>query len=339
MPSFNDKTLHVAVAYVNPLRSRNRESLMKEFMTRYENTPNLKLYIGEIAFGDRDFAVTDANNPLHFRFRTKANLWHKERLLNLIIQRFPADWEYGGYYDGDFQASRLDWPLEGLHTLQHAHWSQLFSSLQDVSNNHHPFRPMPGFAYNFVKNGYRSIPGYTLPFHKATFRGEYRTALLANGKRAFAGATGGGWAFTRHGFEACGGLLDTCILGSADWHMSFGLIGQPDTGHPDLRYCGKGYVESIVRWQQRAGNAVQGHISYVANNATHFWHGKRSSRGYSWRWEILKEFDFNPLTDIHPDAQGLWQFSGNKPQMEHAFKMYCASRNEDEPYFGEGLLA
>jgi len=73
--------------------------------------------------------MTDAANPLDLQLRTSDEMWHKENLLNLVVQRFPADWKYGAYLDGDFHMTRPDWALEAIHQLQHYDFAQLFSSL------------------------------------------------------------------------------------------------------------------------------------------------------------------------------------------------------------------
>src|SRR5260370_1321719 len=58
---------------------------------------------------------------------------------------------------------------------------------------------------------------------------EYGFAVPNDDKFPFGlapGATGGAWAWRRHAFNTVGGMLDTCILGSGDWHMAFALIGR-----------------------------------------------------------------------------------------------------------------
>lgn len=335
---FDDHKLHVAVPYINPLRSRNRERLMLEFIARMEREPDVVLYVGEIAFGDRDFRVTNPCNPRHFRFRTNSELWHKERLINLIIQRFALDWRYGAYWDGDFSMSRFDWARETIHQLQHFPWVQPFSSMVDTNDLHHSFKPWPSFAYRYHRDHFEMPGGYALPFQKP--RGEcYMPHHRHHHKGSrWAGATGGGWAFTRETFEDCQGLLDTCVLGSADWHMSWALVTPGDEMHPDILNCGNGYVRSIVEWQQRAWKAVQGRIGYVDNLALHYWHGPRSKRGYEWRWQILRDHDYNPTTDLVVDSQGLHKFAGNKPRLELEFGRYMRSRNEDLPYIADQPL-
>src|ERR1700719_4604863 len=80
------------------------------------------------------------------QLRTSHELWHKENILNVTVQRFPAGWQYGAIIDGDFHMTRRDWALEAVHQLQHYDFVQLFSSYSDLSSTHRPFRVMASFA-------------------------------------------------------------------------------------------------------------------------------------------------------------------------------------------------
>src|SRR5271165_364542 len=99
-----DQTLHVAVCYSNPFRWRTRRELANDCIRHLAGSPNVQLYIGELAYGARPFEVTkgqeyrpeseettypDYVNPprrrLHRRrgpiesvqFRTNHELFHK----------------------------------------------------------------------------------------------------------------------------------------------------------------------------------------------------------------------------------------------------------------------
>ena len=49
-------------------------------------SPNVVLHVGELAYGDGPFEVTgDGLNDV--RLRTSHVLWHKENILNLVVQR------------------------------------------------------------------------------------------------------------------------------------------------------------------------------------------------------------------------------------------------------------
>jgi hypothetical protein len=87
-------TLYVVTCVFNPHRYRTRLELYKRFEKYIADSPHTKLLTVELAFDDRPFAVTSPDNPWHLQLRTKTELWHKERLINLGIERLPADWRY-----------------------------------------------------------------------------------------------------------------------------------------------------------------------------------------------------------------------------------------------------
>lgn len=305
----NEATLHVASAYSNPLRWRTRRVLMNDFRRHMAATPNVVLHAAELAYGERPFEVT-GGDPNDVSLRTSHELWHKENVLNVAIQRFPADWKYGAIIDADFHMTRRDWALEAIHQLQHFDFVQLFSSYSDLTVEHRPYRVMPSFAWVHWHGHQRHRNGY--PYGGQS-----------------PGATGGAWAFRRAAFDAVGGLLDVCILGSADWHMAFGLAGKINTA-PESTRCSHGYVEAVRRWQERA-RVLKGNIGYVENHAIHHFHGSKVFRGYGERWKILRDHDFNPSKDIVRDWQGVWQLAGNKPGLRDEIRRYFRARNEDDP--------
>src|ERR1017187_9037115 len=97
-----EKTLHVAVAFSNPYRSRQRLKLFNDFRRSFGSMPNVKLYVGELAYGTRPFEATNPDCSTDFQWRTTHVLWHKENILNQVIARFDKDWQYGAWFDADF---------------------------------------------------------------------------------------------------------------------------------------------------------------------------------------------------------------------------------------------
>jgi hypothetical protein len=304
-----DATLHVACAYSNPLRWRTRRVLMNDFRQHMQASPNVALHAGELAYGDRPFEVT-GDDPADVQLRTSHELWHKENVLNIVIQRFPADWEYGAVVDADFHMTRRDWALEAIHQLQHFDFVQLFSSYSDLSTKHVPYRMMPSFAWKHL-NGHGTPGGYG-----------YGSGTSGPG------ATGGAWAFRRSAFDAVGGLLDICVLGSADWHMAFGLSGRSNPA-PEASRCSQGYMQAIRQWQTRA-RVLKHNIGCVENHAIHYFHGSKIFRAYGERWKILRDQDFDPKVDLVRDWQGVWQLAGNKPGLRDEIRAYFMARNEDD---------
>lgn len=330
-PWSEEQTLHVAVAYSNPVRWTTRRVLMNDFRQHMQASANVVLHTGELAYGDRPFEVT-GDDPNDVLLRTSHELWHKENILNTVVQRFPPNWRYGAVVDGDFHMTRRDWALEAIHQLQHYDFVQLFSSYSDLSAARRPFRIMASFAHNYVNRASNTEYRSMLRAAAASPYGYYGTqpkAVLGKAAPWSVGATGGAWAFRRSAFDAVGGLLDTCILGSADWHMAFGLVGATDSA-AELKWCSKGYVESVLRWQQRAAVLKQ-NIGCIDNHAIHYFHGSKLSRAYGSRWRVLLDNDYNPRIDISRDWQGIYQLTGNKPRLRDQIRAYFRDRNEDSP--------
>jgi hypothetical protein len=90
----------------------------------------------------------------------------------------------------------------------------------------------------------------------------------------------------------------------------------------------QGYRNAVLAWQEQASRLNQ-NIGFVPGTIMHYWHGKKSTRGYFNRWEILARNQFDPVTDLRRDWQGLYQLAGNKPQLRDDLRAYFRSRQED----------
>ncbi len=331
-----EQTLHIVGVYNNPFRWRTRRELFNDWKRHMRATVNVKLYVVEMAYGDRPFEVTDpATFPGDIQLRSDQELWYKENLINIGVSRFPPNWRYGGYSDGDFTFTRYDWPLEAIHMLQHHAFVQLFSSYSDLTDEtstswtgHRPYRINSSFAWNythpatFLENKTSAVKGLdpyyglTIPMSK-TFPFGFPP-----------GAPGGAWAWTRSAFDTVGGMLDSCLLGSGDWHMALGLI-QESSARLETLHTGNAYNKCILDWQKRA-KRIEKNIGCIDNFAVHHYHGSHKSRGYGDRWQILVNHDFDPSADAHKDWQGAWRLSGNKPAMRDDIRRYFIERMEDQ---------
>jgi hypothetical protein len=333
-----EQTLHVAVCYSNPFRWRTRRELANDCLRHLRSTANVCLHVGELAYGDRPFEIS---GPGHVQLRTQHEMFHKENILNRIIQTFPPDWKYGAYVDADFHLTRHDWALETIHQLQHYDWVQPFSAYSDLTGEtygtgHLPMRVNSGFAFNYVQNGHRLPEGYENGGWKRKGASSY-AAAMKGGLRGV-GATGGMWAFRRSAFDTTGGLLDKCILGHGDWFMTFGLVCEEA---PDMHLDGYSadYRQAIQAWQGNAAK-LRRNIGYVDGFAVHHFHGSKVRRAYSHRDLILVQHQFSPTTDLKPDWQGIYQLTPDKPRLRDDIRRYFLSRTEDDPslYGGEKPL-
>jgi hypothetical protein len=299
-----DPPLHVLTAITNPCRFKSRYNLFADFAKRVQDAGAV-LHVAEAAFGERPHEIPWTNGTT-LQLRTSDEIWHKENLLNLLVQRLPADWKYCAWVDADVLFARPDWVGETIHQLQHYGVVQMFSQAFDLGPDETPFGTYPGFAASYHLGGCDA-------------------AKLNN-----AWHPGYAWAWRRDALEAAGGFIDTAILGAADRHMAYALIGQ---GRASVNEAlNANYIAAVLRWEERA-KALRHNIGYVPGAVMHHWHGRKAARGYADRWKILIETQFDPINDLRRDAQGLYRLhddgSDRMRTLRDDVRAYFRSRNED----------
>jgi hypothetical protein len=296
------KPLYVVTAISNPVRYKSRYKLYREFAKRVEDSGAI-LYTIELAFGDRQFEITERGNIRHDQVRTFHELWHKENLLNLAIANLPADWEYVAWVDADVSFMRPDWVEETIHQLQHHMFIQMFANAIDLGPRGEPIKTHEGF----VKGWYDG---------KLTL-----TKYYEGGHPGFA------WAARREALDYVGGLIDWAVLGSGDRHMAAALVGQ--AGRTLNRDLSKNYKDMILEWQARAEKYILHDVGYMDGTLFHHWHGKKADRRYVDRWKILTENKFDPHLDLKRDSQGVYQLTDRNLKLRDDIRRYFRARNED----------
>ena len=300
--------LYVVVSIFNPRRFESRIRLFREF-EQYVALNGARLFVVEAAFGDREFEVTERGNPMHLQVRTNVELWHKERLLNLGIQRLPPEAKYIAWVDPDVHFARHDWANETVHMLQHHPVVQMFGQAANLGPHEEVLWLARGIAKGWQEYG---KPVWECP----------DTVL-----RGVKDHPGLGWAFRREALDAMGGLLDFCIAGSADLHMVGAWAGNYLLGHP--RDLSPAYKDRLRAWALRAEEVVGHNVGYVAGTVLHHWHGKTRERGYDRRWKLMVQHQFDPARDLVTDTQGMLRWSGRNPALATAIRQSLSGRNED----------
>jgi hypothetical protein len=323
--------LYVITTVFNPLRFRSRYWNYWTFANMC-NKAGAILYTAEIAFGDREFEITDPNNPRHLQLRAKDNqeIWLKENSLNLLIERLPVDWKKVAWIDADIQFTRPDWAQETLQLLEHYEFLQMFSMAQDLDINYESSIITPGFVYGkLMKND---------TFSDGTKEGYYYEHIIKgekgkNGEEAIYRHPGFCWAARREALNKVGGLIDWTILGSGDYLMAHGLFGQIQIG----RTMNEGYSENYKQlgflWQERALKHIRKNVGFMPGMVNHHWHGEKKDRNYHNRWHLLVETKFDPITDLKRDVSGLYQLHDDGTDrfiaLRDGLRKYARLRQED----------
>lgn len=309
--------LFVATVVFNPVRYRTRWKLYQDWKHSVASSGAIA-YVAEVAYGDRDFSVTEKGNPRHLRLRSSTEVWQKENALNLVVARIVEqnpEAKYLCIMDADVMPARADWADEVRHALQHYQVIQPWSQGLDLNANYEPIHTHHSLMGGVVQN--RPIVNPE----------GYYYGVDGQRKDVSYQHPGYWWAWRREAWDAVGGLIDFSVLGSADAHMGYALIGQMDmTIDGDLH---PRYKELLRLWGARADAAIKRNVGYVPGVLLHYWHGPKAKRGYVSRWKILIEEGFNPDVDLYRDAQGLWQLSDRNVRLRDRIRQYFRSRDED----------
>jgi len=297
----NDK-LYIVTCVFNPEGYQSRYRLYHNFVNYMKQFKNIELWTVELIFEGQKFSVTDADCNHHIQLTTDEILWYKENLLNIGINHLPADAKYIAWIDADVHFDNDTWVQDTIDALDNHPFVQMFEQANDLGPDGEIISTEKSFINRWVNNDW-------------------------NPKKR--GRSGLAWAATRTALNHTGGLIDWGIVGSGDWFMAFALTRQIKDSSLDSKSGGYSSA-AIQQWADKCEECVAGNVGYVPVTINHNWHGKKSNRGYNWRWKILSENKFNPIEDLGYRDNGLIKLRANKPKLLEDIKSYFHSRDEDD---------
>jgi hypothetical protein len=299
--------LHVITPRFNPVRYSVPERIFVDWV-QHMLAAGVQLTVVECQLGDRPF-VNNLPGVNHIGVRARTVLWVKENLINIGISRLPQDWKYVAWIDSDVFFRNNNWASDTVHALQQYDFVQPWATAYDLGPNDEHLAAHTSFGKIWHER-------------KPIMQGPNA------GKSCYTFAHPGyAFAATRGALEIAGGLPDTAILGAADHHLAMALIGRVNDSIPGN--CTPGYKRPLQQWQDRVMPHIAGNLSYVPGTLEHRWHGSKIGRAYVGRWDILTKHAFDPYTDLKRNVWGLYELSGNKPNLRNAIDRYFRSRDED----------
>jgi hypothetical protein len=239
----------------NPIRYRTRYDLARKFLKHLEDSGMKNVVVVEAAFGNRNFEITDAKNPMHVQVRTYDEIWHKENMINLGFQRvshIAPDAEKILWIDADVSFVNPRWALEAAEALEHYHVIQLFSHAQDLNPQFEVIQSHAGFMYMYHQNGCNP------PNYGAGYGGYY---VEGDGLQKTFWHPGFAWGARVEALNHLGGLMDFPILGSADHHMALALVGAADRSMPAS--ISPAYKKHVKMWEDRSETFIQRDVGYI----------------------------------------------------------------------------
>ncbi len=308
-----NETLYVITPIFNPRNFQSRIKLYHQF-ARYMEQCGVVLITVEVAYKNRPFEVTKSYNPYNVQLRSPAELWHKERAINLGIEHLKTihpEATKVAWIDADVHFSNPDWVKDTLMALDHYSVIQMFSQATNLGPKHE------------ILDKFESAFSYWRTRKPATNKGDIPLKELGGGHPGLA------WAATIETLDNLGGLIDRCVHGSGDSHMANALRGDVHTYYLDQGNAPEGFNKMLDEWQLLCDKHVKRNVGVIPGVCNHYWHGAYASRGYNTRWDLICHHGFDPYTDIIVEGNGLYNFAGNKPDFEQDLRLSMIGRDDD----------
>ena len=299
-----EEKLHVIIVISNPCLYRKRYVLMKEFIERIErDEQNVLLYIVELAYKGQDFFITQSNNENHLQLQTDTPLWHKENMINLGVQKLlPQNLKAFAWIDCDIEFESPTWVKDTLKILNGSKdIVQLFSHAIDMNRNKDTMSVFSSFGYQYCKEK------------------SYETKTKDSWHPGYA------WACTRKAYEKIGGLFEYGIIGGSDNTLALSLINNGLHLH---KQSNENLKKCLLNFQK---NVKTLRLGYVPGVIRHYFHGSKVNRKYMERKQILLKYNYDPLTMITHDINGVIIPTDKCPKgLIEEIMSYFNERNEDE---------
>ena len=291
--------LAVLTCFFNPCGYRSLRRNYERFASDME-MQGVPLYTAELAFGEDPFVLGDRLNVQ--RYRARDVLWHKERLLNLLLRHVPVEFDKVAWIDADLHFTNPHWIVDAGRHLKEYPVVQLFERVMHLDAQERPDHDRMSVAWaaakrhRYVTDFSRYSPGYA-------------------------------WAARRTLLERHG-LLDNDIVGSGDGLMACAMFGE--WKHPLIVRHRQPMQDSFVEWARPFWQDVQGHVGCVPGEIWHYWHGSHANRCYQERVEWLNRAGFDPRRDLRVGSDGLWEWSNGDIGLQQRVRQYFFDRRDDE---------
>ena len=290
--------LYIITTYFNPSRSQRRFQLHKEFHERLKDHENVILVTVECAFYDAPFEMTSKNKePLEIQVSSKSVFWIKENLINIALgklfknKKFREECQYVAWVDADIEFMDVDWFQKLKASLTHYSIIQMFKYALFMDLNQNTLETHISFGYHYAAKKLKLV------------KGEYPHPGYA-------------WCTTKSHILKLGEIYDKGVMGSGDTHMAFALVGKYEKGFLNTFEYDENFKKSVEKWQKKAIKVFKKKVGYVDMGIRHFWHGKRESRQQIYRWQLLQDFNFNPLKDLIKSKDGHYEITLEKKALE-----------------------
>lgn len=312
-PNIDSSTLAIVTCFFNPTNSIRRIKNFNLFIESVKKS-GVHILVVELAFHSRDHEI---NHEHVIQLRSNDIMWHKERLLNIGIQRLIEEgYEKIAWLDADIKFQTPDWPEVISATLEECNLCQVFSDVLIHDDK--------GISFSSISS-LKSLQMYD-DTRSDTSRGAQ---------------SGFGWAARAEILKEVS-LYENAVIGGADKMMLMASIAKntDDESLKELTYsdiaceqCGyrhksEAYTSSYITWMKKWNNVINHKVGYAPIKIEDMYHGKRSDIKYMVRRNILLNHQFDPQHDLLLEDNGCYRWSEHKKELHEEVRAYFLSRRE-----------
>lgn len=265
--------------------------------------------------GAFDLGHDDAEKLI--QIRGGAVLWQKERLLNVAIESLPPECEAVAWIDCDVVMFNPHWPEALCEALTQYDLVQPFRRLRYLERDENPGDPTTEDSWFRDSIAFRLREG-SVP--SSTFAGRKAGGDLSR----YRVAQGNVWAARRELLDRHG-LYDAFIMGGADKGILAAAYGHHESVGRAFQMS-KRQVEHLTDWAVPFFQDIECRVGSIAGDAYHLWHGDMEFRGYSTRFEGFERFQFDPAVHLRKNADGIWEWGEDHPELAQWAKDYFEGR-------------
>lgn len=300
--------------FYNP---QNNPYRILAFQKWYHSIKHLEHRIVECLIGDAkpQLPKSDFIGQLH----TESLLWHKESLLNKIVDDLPDYYKYVFWVDADVLFTNLNWLTDSVDQLQTCSILQPFEYCIHLERN----KIKPDFAVERWRPTVNNPAQRYKNLWKSFCANHVIDGISGDNNYDRHGHVGFAWGARREVLEECP-MYDKALIGGADHILAHAAAGQ--IPHNCISKSFTENLEEVLEWSKQFYKATEGMIGYVPGDLYHIWHGDIANRQYLQR---IKDFTAETKELRQKDKNGLYVKPGRNTYM----KKYYRQREVSEIYY------
>jgi hypothetical protein len=300
--------------FYNPGNYKNKEDNYHIFRTNTKQQ-GLRLLTVECALKNKPFQLKNSDADILIQVCSDSVLWHKETLLNIALDKLPADCDKIVWLDADILFLNNNWIKETEKLLEEYIIVKPFKNALRISEKD---------SNNIIKTGNINLEKINSE-HK-----EYR--LYSNDIEGYVNYVSVfAWAARRQIFNDLG-FYNKMIIGGGDSIMTTAFMGQ----EPIIHNLPETLKKDIEVWSKKIFARTKNSIAFIEGSVVHLFHGSAKNRKYITRYNILEKYAFDPTTDLKLNSDRCLEWSSNKKELHKYLNKYFYSRNESN-YFIKNL--